>query len=190
MKRALSLAAVVAFGLLLATISSTGSATSAVPGASGAIALERSGALADAPSPNRFAAGVRVPAAGARAFADGPAEEIPLPEGGSFDGIQWEPAGGEFPPSEVRLIMQYNAMCQWVRAYRDGRDVDVSGQVLADIPAWVAWRDAETGAILRTAIDELVAGGGPASAVLLAECDRSHEQEVRFAQARGLTPPR
>jgi hypothetical protein len=190
MRRALTFVAVVSAGLLLGVASRAGSATSAVTSASGAVALERSTALAEAPPPGRFATDVLVPAAAARAFADGLAEEVPLPEGGSIDGIQWEPAGGAFAPSEARMVLQYNAMCQWVRAYRDGRDVDVSGRVLADIPSWSAWREAETGLILRTAIDELVGGGGEASAVLLGECDRSHADEVRFTRARGLTPPR
>ena len=190
MRRALTFAAVVIAGLLLAVVSRAGSATSAVPSAAGAIALERSAALADAPPPSRFATDVLVPADAARAFADGLAEEVPLPEGGSIDGIQWEPAGGAFAPSEARMVLQYNAMCQWVRAHRDGRETDVAGRILAEVPSWSAWRDTETAAVLATAVAQLVGGGGSAAEALVAECDAAHEREVRYAQARGLDASR
>lgn len=186
MKRALGLLAAVIAGLLFVTISRADS----VPRGAGADVLERSAALAEAAPVGRFAADVGVPAAAARAFADGVSEEIPLPEGGSLDGIQWELAGGEFTPEVTRMILQYNALCQWVRAWRDGRDIDVSDAVLADIPRWSAWRGTEAGAVVATAIAELVGGGGPAADALLADCDRSHAQEVRYAHAQGLTPSR
>ncbi|MDA0178746.1 hypothetical protein OJ997_00440 [Solirubrobacter phytolaccae] len=190
MKRAFVLGLVLVAGLLYFAIPRAGSATSAPPSAASAAALERSEALATAVTSNRFSAGTAVPAATARAFADGLADDIPLPQGGTFDGIQWEAAGGEFSAAETRSVLQYNAMCQWVRAYRDGRETDVSGQILAAIPSWSSWRDSETAAVLSRAIGELVGGGGDSSAALLTQCDASHEREVRYAEAQGLDSSR
>jgi len=81
-------------------------------------------------------------------------------------------------------------MCQWVRAYRDGRETDVGARILAELPGWSGWRGTETGAVLGAAIAELLDGGGPASAALLAECDASHLREVRYAEAHGLSASR
>lgn len=181
MKRVLSLAALLAAASLALAIPR---ATSAPPRPAGGTALARSDALAAAPAANRFGV-ADVPAAAVRGFADGLADDVPLPRGGTFDGIQWEAAGGAFSTAETRAILQYNAMCQWVRAHRDGRETDVSARILAELPGWAAWRGTETATMLGAAIAELLAGGGPAAAALLAECDAAHEREVRYADARG-----
>ena len=190
MRRVLAIGLVLVAGLLYLAIPRAGSATSAPPSAASATALEQSAALAAADAPGRFAVDAVVPAAAARGFADGLADDVPVPRGGTFDGIQWEAAGGEFSASVTRAVLQYNAMCQWVRAYRDGRETDVSGRILTAAPSWSAWRGTETAAVLGRAISELIAGGGSASAALLAECDAAHEREVRYAEGRGLDASR
>lgn len=190
MKTVLAIGLVLVAGLLYLTIPRAESATGAQASPESADVLERSSELTAAAAPGSFGSGTVVPAPAARGLADGLAEDIPLPRGGSFDGIQWEAAGGAFSAAETRAILQYNAMCQWVRAYRDGRQTDVSGRILAEVPSWSAWRGAETGTALGAAIAELLGGGGSASAALLRECDVSHEREVRYAEARGLDPSR
>lgn len=186
MKTVLALGLVLLAGLLHLTLPRAESATGAQPSPESVDVLERSSELTTAAAPGSFDAGTVVAAPAARGLADGLAEDIPLPRGGSFDGIQWEAAGGAFSAAETRAVLQYNAMCQWARAYRDGRQTDVSGRILAEVPSWSALRGAEMG----TAIAELLGGGGSASAALLRECDASHEREVRYAQARGLDPSR
>ena len=187
MKRMIVLAAVAAIAVL--SIVSAGPAqTQDRAGASAA--LERSKALVAAQAGQPFAAAVPIPAATARVAADDVAPAIPLPAGGTFAGVRWEEAGGVLSHSEIAAVLQFNAACQWLRAWRDGRDGGTSAQVLADVPAWPAWRNSETSAVLADVAADVRAGGGKASAAVLADCDASHEREVAYATARGLTPTR
>ena len=87
-------------------------------------------------------------------------------------------------------MLQYNAACQWLRAWRDGREAAVAHAVLADVSSWPAWRGTETGAVLATVAAEAAKGGGETAATMLADCDASHEREQRYATALGLSPGR
>jgi hypothetical protein len=149
-------------------------------------AVERSTALTVAPATERFAAVASIPAATARVIADEVARDIPLPAGGTFSGVRWEEAGGVVSMTEIAAVLQYNASCQWLRAWRDHRDQATSERMLADIPAWSAWRFAETGAVLAQVSAEVRAGGGEMASAVLADCDASHRREVVYAAARGL----
>jgi hypothetical protein len=151
-------------------------------------ALQRSRSLVAAPAAAPFTAIGSVPAETARVVADEIARDIPLPAGGTFSGVRWEEAGGVIARGEIAAVLQYNASCQWLRAWRDGRETATSGQVLADVPAWSAWRFTETSAVLGQVAADVRAGGGEAASAVLADCDASHEREIVYAGARGLVP--
>ena len=150
--------------------------------------LARSAALVAAPAARGFDAPADVPAQTARAVAGGIAGAIPLPPGGSFDGVRWEQAGGVFTTAGIALVLQYNAACQWLRAWRDGRDAATALKVLAQVPAWPALRATESGDVLATVAAEAAAGGGELAAAVLVDCDASHAREVTYATRLGLTP--
>jgi hypothetical protein len=183
MKRVLVIAVVATLG-----VGAPGSAQAGAGGSSPA--LERSKALVAAPAGDPFSATAAIPAATARVIADGVGRDIPLPAGGTFAGVRWEEAGGVFTRAEIAAVLQYNAACQWLRAWRDGREKQASAQVLADVPAWPAWRFAETAGVLAQVAADVRAGGGEAEAAVVADCDASHDREVAYATARGLTPSR
>jgi hypothetical protein len=153
-------------------------------------AVDRSKALVASPALDPFVAVAAIPAETARVVADAVGAAIPLPAGGTFNGVRWEVAGGVFSRTEIAGILQYNASCQWLRAWRDGREQGTSEQVLADVPAWPAWRFAETAVVLAKVSADVRAGGGESASAVLADCDASHEREAVYAAARGLTPSR
>lgn len=153
-------------------------------------AQQESKALVATPAAEPFVATAKIPAATARMIADELAGAIPLPAGGTFSGVRWEEAGGVFSRSEISSVLQYNASCQWLRAWRDGREKGTSQSVLADIPSWPAWRFAETGAVLGKVAAEVRAGGGAAASAILVDCDASYEREAAYAASRGLPPSR
>src|SRR4051794_41880994 len=57
----------------------------------------------------------------ARARALERAGAIPLPAGGTLNGINWSVDGGAWESSTIEGMVEYNAACQWLRAWRDGR---------------------------------------------------------------------
>lgn len=116
-----------------------------------------------------------------RAAAERDAQDVPLPIGGTFNGIQWEQLGDVFPAAGVPQMLEYNAACQWLRARRDGRQTKVANEVLATVSSWPAFRRTETGPVLADAIS-----GGDVLGVILADCDAAHAREVEYARARGL----
>jgi hypothetical protein len=178
MRRAPILAAVLALGL-------------ASPGAArGDVALDRSKALVAAPAASPFVTSAALPAATARVVADELAAAIPLPAGGTFTGVRWEQAGGVFSRADIIGVLQYNAACQWLRAWRDGRDRDLPARVLADVPAWPAWRFGDGAPVFAALAADVRAGGGRTASALLAGCDASHEREITYAAARGLASSR
>ncbi|MBE2316558.1 hypothetical protein DVA67_011265 [Solirubrobacter sp. CPCC 204708] len=126
-----------------------------------------------------------VPAERARLVADAHAAAVPLPAGGTFSGIRWEQAGGQFGRAEIAAVLEYNAVCQWLRARRDGREVGVAERVLATVPSWPAWRGTEEGGVLKE-----IVGGGPLLDGVLADCDAARAREVEYASSRGLPPTR
>ena len=95
-----------------------------------------------------------------------------------------------FSRVEIAGVLQYNAACQWLRAWRDGREKDAAQQVLTDVPAWPAWRFGETAGVLGAVAADVRAGGGAAATRLLVDCDAAHEREVVYATARGLAVSR
>src|SRR5262249_181420 len=134
-------------------------------------AVERSQALVAAQAP--FASVAPVPAATARVVADDVARSVPLPAGGTFPGIRCAESGGRggaLAEAEMAWVPQYNAACQWLRAWRDGRDKATSLQVLGETPAWPAWRLEETAGVLGEVVSELRAGGGELASGVLADC--------------------
>ncbi len=152
--------------------------------------VTRSAELVVAPAGNAAVAPREALAQNARGLADDIATAIPLPRGGTFSGIRWEQAGGTFTSAEIALVLQYNAACQWLRAWRDGRETPTSARVLEDVPSWPAWRGSETGAALAQVAADVRAGGGAAALAMLADCDAAHEREVAYAATRNLTPAR
>ena len=181
-----------AYGASIALIAALGTG---VPAAAQKVdrtppAIERSRALVAAPATDPFVAVAEIPAATARVIADELAPKIPLPPGGSFDGVRWEAAGGVFSRTEIASVLQYNASCQWLRAWRDGRETATSERVLADAPSWPAWRFGETALVLGQVEADVRAGGGETASAVLADCDASYEREAAYALALGLTPSR
>jgi hypothetical protein len=145
----------------------------------------RAAALADAPA--LTVAGERFPAATARAQAALRGLSIPLPAGGTFNGVRWE-QGGPVTSAQMDGVLEYNAMCQWLRAWRDGRERTLAAQVLQSVPAWPALRGSAAGGRLTELAAE-VRGGAPAPARgVLRDCDASHGREVAYARALGLAP--
>jgi hypothetical protein len=183
MNRLSAIAAAAAVTALLG-VASSGSAATEDP------ALARSAALVAAPAGDPFAAEASIPAATARVIADEVGRRVPLPDGGTFSGVRWEEAGGLFSRTEITAVLQYNASCQWLRAWRDRRQPGVTARVLADVPSWPAWRGAETQQVLSRIVSDVRAGGGEIATASLADCDASHAREVAFAKSRGLPPSR
>jgi hypothetical protein len=124
----------------------------------------------------------------ARAVAAERATEVPLPAGGTFDGIRWEVAGGVLARSDIDGVLHYNAACQWLRAWRDGREPGRASSVLRAVPRWPAL--AESAGVLSQVVAEVKRGGGETATAMLAECDASHAREVEYAARMGLTPSR
>jgi hypothetical protein len=87
-------------------------------------------------------------------------------------------------------VLEYNAVCQWLRAWRDGRERDVAARVLALMPAWPGWREGEAGEVLAQIAAEVDAGAGATLEGALADCDAAHSREVQYAASRGLPPTR
>jgi hypothetical protein len=148
----------------------------------------RAAALADAP--DLTAAGERFPAATARVQAALRGLDIPLPAGGTFNGVRWE-QGGPVTSAQMDGVLEYNAMCQWLRAWRDGRERRLASQVLQRVPVWPALRGSAAGGRLTELAAEVrgaVGGPGILARGLLRDCDASHAREVSYARALGLVP--
>jgi hypothetical protein len=114
--------------------------------------------------------------------------DVPLPAGGNFNGIQWERAGVEIPPSAIQGTLEYNAACQWLRAWRDGRETGQAIRTLRAAPGWSFLRGSESGQIIAQVAREAAGGGGGLATGVLADCDAAHDREVAYAIDRGLTP--
>jgi len=114
---------------------------------------------------------------------------IPLPDGGNFNGVQWDAVDDGVSDADIEFVLQYNAMCQWVRARADERDTDVAEQVLDDAADWSALRGAGLSPRLQRLLPQIRANvvdddaGG-----LVTECQDSAERERRYAASRGLQP--
>lgn len=126
----------------------------------------------------------------ARAAARSLATSIPLPDGGNFNGVRWEEAGGVFSEAEITAVLSYNAACQWLRAWRDGRGGDTASRIVAELPQWSAWRGTETAEVLAQVGKDAANGTRRMIPGVLADCDSAHTREVGYAAARGLTPSR
>ena len=87
-------------------------------------------------------------------------------------------------------MLQYNAVCQWLRAWRDGRDAATAARVLQEAPSWPAIRGTESAGWLTRVAADVNAGGGEAASAVLADCDASHASEVAYAKGLNLTPSR
>jgi hypothetical protein len=129
-------------------------------------------------------------ATSARVAATVRAADVPLPAGGTFDGVRWELGGDGVAQSDIDGVLQYNAACQWLRAWRDGREGALPLQVLEAVPGWPAMRGTESGEFLARVAAEAAAGGGETASAMLADCDASHAGEVQYAARLGLTPSR
>ena len=125
----------------------------------------------------------------AREAAARAAQKLPLPAGGNFNGIRWEEAGGIFTDTDVAFVTQYNATCQWYRALKDGRELELAARMVQEAPGWPALRDTEPAAALVAAAREVLTGGsGPAAGALLEQCLAAHAREVTWAEQMGLAP--
>jgi hypothetical protein len=150
--------------------------------------LARAEALRAAPPTDRRGPAYR--AVEARAVAAERSRPIPLPEGGNFNGIRWELGGDGVGESDVDGVLGYNALCQWLRAWRDGREAALALRVLETAPKWPALRGTEAGAFVAGVVEEAGAGGGETAAAVLRDCDAIHQREVEYARALGLEPSR
>jgi hypothetical protein len=110
---------------------------------------------------------------------------IPLPAGGTFNGVRWE-QGGDVTAGQLDGVLEYNAMCQWLRAWRDGREPGLAAQVLQTVPAWPALRGTEAQATLTRLAAQVQRGHRPPSGGVLRDCDASHRREVAYAKELGL----
>jgi hypothetical protein len=169
--------------LLLAAAAALAAACGGAP-ASPADPAALASRLARAPS----AAGPAYPASAARLAANARGIAIPLPAGGNFNGIRWELAGKELPSATIDGVLQYNAACQWLRTWRDGRARALAARVLRSVPSWPAFRGTDAGRSLARVAADAAAGGGETAAAAVAGCDASHAREVAYAASRGLAP--
>jgi len=140
--------------------------------------------LAAAPDLDRSAPAGYDPAQ-ARSVAGRRGAAVPLPPNGNFNGIEWERAGGVFGDAEIEGALEFNAACQWMRAAHDGTNGDALA-VLDRVPNWPTFRHGDGS--IGQAVAEAHAGGGPVYEAMLAECEASHDREVRYAAEQGLTP--
>jgi hypothetical protein len=108
--------------------------------------------------------------------------DIPLPTGGNFNGIRWEEMVGEIPAGTVDTLLQHNAACQWLRAWRRG-----SGTALEQFRRAATW-PALRSAPIATVADQASRGGGRDLAAMLSQCNASHTRQVSYARRLGLTP--
>jgi hypothetical protein len=125
-----------------------------------------------------------IPSDRAWAEAQRRATRIPLPVGGNFNGVRWT-TRPTLTPAQIEQILEYNAMCQWLRARRDQRDRDRAEQVLATVPSWPTMR--AHGQSVAIAVGDATAAMARG---ILADCERSHVREVAYARAARLAPQR
>jgi hypothetical protein len=118
----------------------------------------------------------------ARAGAAVRGADIPLPAGGNFNGIRWEDMQSEIPAATVDTLLQHNAACQWLRAWRRG-----SGTALEVFRRAAAWPALQRSPIEAVA-GEASRGGGRNLTAMLAQCNASHTREVAYARGLGLAP--
>jgi hypothetical protein len=107
---------------------------------------------------------------------------IPLPAGGNFNGIRWEDMVGEIQVPTIETLLQHNAACQWLRAWRRGSAIAL--QVLRRAASWSTLREAP----IAEVADEASRGGGENLAAMLSQCNASHAREVAYARQLGLAP--
>jgi hypothetical protein len=141
-------------------------------------------ALAGAPA--RGGANPRFDGASARPRAALRGLGIPLPAGGTFNGVRWE-QGGDVTAAQMDGVLEYNAMCQWLRAWRDRREPLLAAQVLQTVPGWPALRGTEAATTLTRVAAQVRRGQRPPAGVLR-DCDASHRREVAYAKELGLPP--
>jgi hypothetical protein len=182
---AVAAAAVAGGGTLALAVSSGADVPGALPSTPAAVTSAE--ALTRAPAADHTAPDA-VPAADARAEAALRGLGVPLPAGGTFNGVRWELAVGDIGTSELDGVLEYNAACQWLRAWRDGREAAVAVSVLATAPEWPAMRGTESGAVLAKLAAETAAGGGETATAVLRDCDAGHAREVEYARSLGLPP--
>jgi hypothetical protein len=124
----------------------------------------------------------------ARAAADRLAPRIPLPNGGNFNGIRWESAPGAVTPAQIDAVLEYNAACQWMRAFDDGREVTVAVHVLNDLGDWPGWRgSSDTRGFIQRAAAEAQSGGGADALQMLTDCRASRSRDRLREVARPST---
>jgi hypothetical protein len=107
---------------------------------------------------------------------------IPVPDGGNFNGIRWELAEGEIPAPTMDFVLQYNAACQWLRAWRRGSATALG--VFRRAASWTALR----GSSIADVAAEASRGGGKDVTAMLADCNATHSREVAYARQLGLRP--
>jgi hypothetical protein len=177
------------FAAILAAGAVAGALLGAVAGgAAPSSGDDASSAAALASAPRTDWDGATYPVAQARRVASERAGGIPLPAGGTFNGVRWELGEGFVAESEIDGVLSYNAACQWLRAWRDGRNAATALAVLKQAPEWPAFRGTESGKFVATVAGETSAGGGETAAGMLRDCDASHAREVVYAKSVGLQP--
>ena len=122
----------------------------------------------------------------AAALAADLATRVPLPAGGTFNGIQWSELDGTIGTAQVQEVVEYNAACQWYRALRDGREVADARRVIAEAPGWQGIRGHATGELAAGVAADVAAGGGDVLTGVLRDCDAAHRRDLAFAAAHGM----
>ena len=145
----------------------------------------RAAALAQSapPAQGPYLAGDRL-----ASFIEKYSSKIPLPPGGSFNGINWN---AEFTPAQVAEQLEFNAACQWIRAtvdeVRGARDVVAAASgwpTIDSVPGQQVGKPGFLNAAAAAADDpERLRTVG-------AYCYGLQEQLVEQAKAQGEAPPK
>lgn len=109
------------------------------------------------------------------------ANEVPVPQGGNFNGIRWDELGGA-TRADIKGLLLFNAACQWARARADDRDNGLADAVLSDVPRWPTFRFGDRHRFARALAD----ASGPLWVGVRRDCREIHAREVIYAKARGL----
>lgn len=150
--------------------------------------VAKSAALAEAPTIVPSAdAPLRADHASLRGATARLAAQIPLPEGGDFNGLHFDNtvAQGGMRDDSLARMLQANAACQWYVALAAGREVETAKGI---IPQIVRWSGLRNDGVWDAPTADFAAGGRAAFAQMTATCEATRADQRAYALQHGLAP--